>query len=138
MGDKITHAGDSSGSVNIIGDKNKVSARTHIFPAPNAPSDVNVREELEALKAILAELSVHDQGKLERAIEDAEDEAKKEAPDKDEIGEALSRVTKYSKDAEGLSASIEKIGPRMVRLVSWLGPKWNGLLEALGVAAGGA
>ena len=136
MGNKITNSGNSAGSVNIIGNKNRVTVSANDYGGFVDPSDVDVKAEIEALRVALAALNSPEQGKLDRAMEDAVEEAEKESPDKEEVGSALERATKYAKEANSLSEHIEKIAPRMVRLASWLGPRWHYILATLGIATG--
>jgi hypothetical protein len=69
---------------------------------------VDVKAELAALREALAGLQrVPDRGKLERAMQDAVEEAAKPEPDKEEVGGAVERVVKYAKDA-AISLSTPK------------------------------
>ncbi|AXS42786.1 hypothetical protein D1F64_21420 [Breoghania sp. L-A4] len=99
-----------------------------------APETVDVAGELAALRALLAEMRVPDAGKLDRALQDAEEEAAKPQPDKDEVGGALERVIKYAKAADDFSGHAEKLQQRIAPLVSWLGANWHRIAIAVGIA----
>jgi hypothetical protein len=100
---------------------------------PLPPADqVDVKAELAALREALAVLQkVPDRGKLDRAIKDASDEAKKPEPDKEELGGALERAVKYAKAAGDFTENAGKLLPRLAALASWLGPVGHGLLSML-------
>lgn len=85
-----------------------------------------------ALRQALAELkNVPDRGKLDRAFEDAADEAAKPKPDKEEIGGALERVFKYMKAAGDFTENAGKLLPPLTALAAWLGPLGHQLLSVL-------
>ncbi len=85
-----------------------------------------------ALRQALAELkNVPDRGKLDRAFEDAADEAAKPKPDKEEIGGALERVFKYMKAAGNPTENAGKLLPPLTALAAWLGPLGHQLLSVL-------
>src|SRR5687767_10562120 len=72
---------DAIGSQIVTGDENVVTSSGQRITLP-APESVDIRNELVELRAILAGLKAPDAGKLERALDDAEDEVKKDDPDK--------------------------------------------------------
>lgn len=75
-----------------------------------------------------------DAGKLDRALQDAEEEAGKAEPDKDEVGSAIERAVKYAKGASDFSAQVEKLAPRLAALASWLGDNWLKILALAGIS----
>jgi hypothetical protein len=120
--------------VNVTGDRNIVS--TTMKPPPPPADQVDVKAELAALREALAELKkVPDRGKLDRAVEDAADEAAKPEPDKEEVGGALERAVKYAKAAEDFGEQAEKLAPRLAALAAWLGPLGHGLLRMAGLSS---
>ena len=127
-------ARDITGASIVTGDHNTVT--TTMKHAPLPPADqVDVKAALMALREALAELKkVPDRGKLDRAIEDAADEAAKPEPDKEEVGDALERAVKYAKAAEDFGEHAEKLLPRLAALASWLGPVGHSLLSMVGLA----
>jgi hypothetical protein len=79
-------ARDITGSSIVTGDHNTVSTTMKQVPLPPA-DQVDVKAELAALREALAGLQkVPDRGKLDRAVEDAADEAAKPEPTKRRSG----------------------------------------------------
>ncbi len=107
-------ARDITGSSIVTGDHNTVTTTMKQVPLPPA-DQVDVKAELAALREALAALkNVPDRGKLDRAIEDAADEADKPEPDKEEVGGALERAVKYAKAADDFGDHAEKLLPRLL------------------------
>jgi hypothetical protein len=125
-------ARDIIGSVVTTGDNNTTTTTITVTLPP--ADKVDLAAELAALKQALAALRTPEQGKIERALADAQDEAKKPAPDKEEIGGALERAVKYAKGAEDFGAQAEKLAPRIAALASWLGDKGQKLLALAGLS----
>jgi hypothetical protein len=95
---------------------------------------VDLKAELAALRASLADLRVPDRRKLDNALEDAEIEGAKLTPDKEEIAGAVGRVARYAKAADDFSERVEKMAPRIGALAAWLGPLGKTVLGAFGIA----
>jgi hypothetical protein len=128
-------ARDITGSSVVTGDQNTVTTTMRQVPLP-AADQVDVKAELAALREALAALNkVPDRGKLDRALEDAADEAEKPEPDKDEVGGALGRVVKYAKAADDFGDHAEKLLPRLAALAAWLGPVGHSLLSMVGLSS---
>ncbi len=124
-------ARDITGSSVVTGDHNTVTTTMKQYPLPPA-DQVDVQAELMALREALAALQkVPDRGKLDRAVEDAADEAAKPAPDKAELGGALERAVKYAKAADDFGDHAAKLVPRLAALAAWLGPAWHHLPSLL-------
>ena len=94
---------------------------------------VNVGAELAALREVLQALNMPDAGKMERALADAEEEAAKVEPDKEEIGTAVERAVKYARQAGDFGEHVTKIASHLGPLVSWLGSNWKRILSAAGI-----
>ncbi|MDA4847974.1 hypothetical protein [Hoeflea poritis] len=133
-GDRSVKAGNAVGSQIITGDNNTAIMKGITVQWPQA-ENVSIADEIAALKADLASLRSPEQSKLERALEDASEEAGKAEPDKDEIGGAIERVIKYAKKADDLSSQAEKLAPRFAAIIAWLGPTWNKLAGMIGLGA---
>jgi hypothetical protein len=69
-----------------------------------------------------------------RALDDAEEEARKPEPDKDEIGAALRRALDYAKKGSGFAEEVAKLAPHVRDAVGWLGAGWHKLLPLVGLA----
>jgi len=124
--------GSVTGSQVITGDDNKAEMRHVTVTFPPA-DEVDVRAELAALRGALSALTTQEAGKCVRALDDAEEEAAKAEPDKDEIGNALERALKHARTASDFADQAERIGQRLAPLIAWLGDNWK---AALGKAAG--
>jgi hypothetical protein len=126
-------AGSIIGSSVVTGDSNSVTT-TYTRTTLPSPETVDVRAELAALRAVLAGLHVAERGKLDRAMEDATEEAAKAEPDKQDIGAYLTIAAKVAKTADDFSDRVEKLLPRIAALGSWLGLDGHALLAAFGLA----
>jgi hypothetical protein len=128
--DRSVHAQNITGASIVTGDSNTVTATIHVtLPPAHA---VDPKSELAALKKILDALNVPERGKLDRAMQDAEEEAAKPNPDKDEIGGAVKRVLKAAKGANEFAEQAEKLAPRIAALAAWVGPAGHALLSLVG------
>ena len=133
MGERNVSIGrDAIGGQIVTGDHNVVTSSGQRITLP-APDSVDIRKELAELRAILTGLSAPEAGKLGRALDDAEEEVKKDKPDKDEVGGAIERAVKYAKGASDFSEQVEKLTPRLKAVCGWLGQNWYKLLAAVGI-----
>jgi hypothetical protein len=123
-GNRSVKTRDITGSQVITGDRNRASMRGTTIALP-PPESVDLRRELAALQAALAAMQVPERGKLDRALQDATEEAAKPEPEKDEIGEALDRVVRYAERAGDFAENASKLQPILAALASWLGPAWH-------------
>jgi hypothetical protein len=126
------NVGGNATGVFITADHSTVTATVQVTLPP--PGTVDPRAELAALHAALAALPMPDRGKLDRALQDAEEEAAKPDPDKAEIGNALQRVLQIAKGANDFAGQVDTLAPRIAALVSWLGPVGRGLLSLAGIS----
>lgn len=130
-GDRSVSIGrDARDNVIVTGDRNRVTLKPVVPPPPDS---VDVKAELAALREALAKLSAPDAGKIDRAVDDAEDELRKPEPNKDQIGQALDRAIGYAQKAEGFAGAAEKLVPHIVKVAGWLGTAGAALLKAFGL-----
>lgn len=136
MGDhsnrSVSIGGNATGSVIQTGDHNQASMQFTQTTLPAAET-VDIRKEFAALRELLGQLSVPDQKKLDRALEDAQDELNKPQPDRHEIGGALERALKYAQQAEGFASVAVKLQGHVANAVAWLGDNWHKLLRLVGL-----
>ena len=134
MGDRSISVGsDMIGGSAVTGDQNVVHTK---YQAVLPPAEtVDIKAEVSALREFLTALGVPEQAKLERALADAEEEAAKPEPNRDEVGAALDRALKYAKQANGFAEQINKLKPHLEAACSWLGQNWHKLLAAAGLGA---
>ncbi|ETD90668.1 hypothetical protein ACTTAL_10470 [Rhodobacter capsulatus] len=132
--DRSVQAGrDIMGSLITTGDGNMVQMRD-VSVTLTSGDDVDIGAELAGLRQALMALQASDQGKIDRALQDAEEEARKAEPDKDEIGSAVERAVKYAKGASDFGENVGKIADQLAPVVSWLGNNWTGILSIAGIA----
>ena len=132
--DRSVKAGrDIVGSLITTGDGNMVQMRD-VSVTLTSGDDVDIGAELAGLRQALMALKASDQGKIDRALQDAEEEARKAEPDKDEIGSAVERAVKYAKGASDFGENVGKIADQLAPVVSWLGNNWTGILSIAGIA----
>jgi hypothetical protein len=128
---------DAVGNVMVAGDRNRVDARIEAKPAKAAlppAGSVDIGKELTQIRAVLKRLGGEQAGKVGRALDDAEEEARKPEPDKDEVGAALGRALDYAKKGSGFAEEVAKLAPHVKNAVGWLGENWHKLLAVVGLA----
>jgi hypothetical protein len=118
------------GSTIVTGDSNVVATHYRAARLPPAES-VDMGAELQALRKLLTGLHTADRPTIGRALDDADDELAKPAPEKDEVGKALERAVKYAKGANDFAAHAAKLAPHIMAACAWLGSKWHALLAAV-------
>ena len=128
----VSIGGDATSNVIQTGDNNTASLQFTQTTLPPAET-VDLQAEFTALRQILSELKAPDQKKIDRALEDAEDEIAKPEPDREEIGQALDRALKYAQQAEGFATTAGKLQTHITNTVSWLGDNWHKLLAIVGL-----
>ncbi|MEX1028200.1 MAG: CHAT domain-containing protein [Candidatus Paceibacterota bacterium] len=128
----VSIGGNVTGSANVTGNHNVTSlqfTQTTLPPAQN----VDIQAELSALRDLLRQLPSADANKIERALEDAEDEAQKSDPDRDEVGAAVARALKYAQQADAFAGTAASLQGHISNVVSWLGDNWHKLLPLVGL-----
>lgn len=125
-------AGDAAGNVVITGDSNKVTARVNSQfskeELPN-PKAVDIGYELQQIRALLRDAALPESGKVNRALDDAQEEVKRPAPDKDEVGKALTRALDYAKKGGKLAKGLGKLAPHIKSAAAWLGETWYHIIS---------
>lgn len=133
---RVSIGRDAVGNVITTGDKNVVEAHVtaakHETPLAD-PATIDVAKELAAIRAILMSLASEHAKKIDRALDDASEEAEKPSgADKDELGKALERALTYAKSASAFAAVATQLAPHVTNAVAWLGDTWKALLTHLG------
>lgn len=129
----VSIGGSMTNGAIITGDSNTASIQVQQAALPQLES-VNIQAELIVLREVLAQLQAPDQRKIERALEDAEEELKKPEPNKDEVGQALERALNYAQKANGFAEAINKLRPHVEKAAVWLGEHWHKLLPLVRLA----
>ena len=128
---------DANGSIMVAGDNNRIDAR---IQAPQARTSlppagtIDIGQELAQIRAVLARIGGENAGKIQRALDDATDEANRPDPNRDEVGRALDRALVYAKGSTGFAEEVSKLAPRVKNAVGWLGASWHKLLAIVGLA----
>lgn len=132
----VSIGGNVSGSGIVTGDSNVVNVSYQKITLPD-PGSVSIKDELAALRAILAELQTSDADRrwIGRALDDAE--AELEIPEaeqeRDLIGGAMERAIQYAEKVEGFAEKVEKLKPHVKNAAAWLGQNWHKLLSVVGL-----
>jgi hypothetical protein len=96
MGDKNVYVGGNMiGGAAVTGDHNVTTVTYRKVTLP-PPDSIDIRAELAALKDLLIGLDTEDRQKIANALGEAESDAAKQHPDKNEIGGALERALGYA------------------------------------------
>jgi hypothetical protein len=120
-------ARDISNSSIVTGDHNKVTNSVTV----TRDVSVDLLAEIQALRRLFEGLQGAEAGKLSRALDDAEEEAKKPEPDPAEIEGAVGRALKYAKGANDFAEQIEKAQPRLEQIAKWIGVGVTALMGIL-------
>jgi TIR domain len=131
----INVGGDAIGNVMNTGDNNWITATVDpsLTKTAQPPAhSVDINQELEHIRSLLKKVGSGDIGKIGRALDDASEEARKSAPDKEEVGKAVDRALGYAKKADGFASTAAQLAPHLRNVVAWLGPNWRKLLSTLG------
>ena len=132
MGNNTIKVGGNVTGTFVAGDANRVESPVTQVTLPD-PATVRIAEELAGLRAILGTLNSADAAKLGRALDDAEEEASKAAPDKNEVGSAVERALKIAGKASEFAENTSKLLPYVKGTVAWLGSNWTRLLPLVGL-----
>ena len=131
---KVKIGDDAKGVAIVHGEGNLTDVKYVEVNLPPAES-VNIHQELQALRSIMARLQSADQAKIDNRLEEAIDEAWQDEPDKDGVSRALEGAIKYAKKANDFSEVVEDLIPRISKVCGWLGKYGGGLLGLMGLAA---
>jgi hypothetical protein len=134
-GDRSVHAGrDIVGSAIATGDGSTATVRfTQVALPP--PESVDIAKEIAAIRAALGALQGEHASRIGNALAEAEEEAARPAPDRDEIGKALGRALDYAQKSAGFAEQVAKLAPHVTNAAAWLGASWHRLLAVVGLAA---
>lgn len=134
MGNRnVDIGGNMIGGAAVTGDNNVVDVRYRKVTLPSADR-IDIRAELAALKDLLLGLNTEDRRKIANALAEAESDAAKPQPDKNEIGGALERALGYAGKAADFGEKAGKIATHVQNAVGWLGDHWHKLLPLVGLA----
>jgi hypothetical protein len=132
LGNNTIKVGGNATGTFVAGDKNWVQSAVTQPSLPD-PSKVRIAEELAGLRAIFGQLNSVEAAKLGRALDDAEEEARKPTPDKNEVGSAVERALRIAGKASDFAENTSKLLPYVKGAVAWLGSNWIRLLPLIGL-----
>ncbi|WP_008316935.1 hypothetical protein [Leptolyngbya sp. PCC 6406] len=113
----------------MTGDSNTVTVNFQQAALPE-PETVDIQAEIQALRAILAEL---DDPIVAGVAQKLEQEAAKPEPDKGAIAKTLETGLAYAKDLAGFGDAIDKLRPHVEATAGWLGKHGHKLLPLVGL-----
>ncbi len=125
------HSGPIIGSVVVAGSGNTINAKLRVAlegKPPPAADPIDIHVEFAELRKILEQLQTPDQGKIRRALDDADEELAKPEANKVEVGSALKRALDYAGKVASLGNEAVKLAPHIHKLAEWLGTEWSTLL----------
>jgi hypothetical protein len=131
----INIGGNSIGSTNTTGDNNVVFTSYQKVTLP-APETVDINATLAALREALGELTLKgsDFARISKSLDEAEQEAQSDEPDKQSIGSHVEKALDIAKTANGFVDTCKELGPHVASAASWLGENWYKLLPLVGYA----
>lgn len=95
--------------------------------------DDDLLKYINELRDFLMSFEQSSNRKLENAMNEAQEEASKPQPDKNELAESLERAVKYVKNAESFVGNTKQLANHLSPIVSWLGSSGMKLIEAASI-----
>jgi hypothetical protein len=132
LGNNSIKVGGNATGTFVAGNENRVESVVKQVSLSD-PSTIRISDELAGLRAILGQLNSAEAAKLRRALDDAEEEAGKPTPDKNEVGSAVERALKIANQASDFADHTSKLLPYVKGTVAWLGANWIRLLPLVGL-----
>lgn len=118
----ISIGGSVSQSSVVAGDQNEVRQSWEVRAvAPKEGQSEEIIRSLRELRELVARLDTADRAKLARALDDAQEEAEKATPDKEEVAGALQRVVKYAKAAKDIGQVVSELQGPLSIIADWIG-----------------
>jgi hypothetical protein len=118
----VSVGGSVSQSAVVAGDQNKVQLTREVpVGLPSEMATEEIMQALQTLRELLERLDTTDRGKIVRALDDAQEEAQKPTPDKEEMAGAMERVVKYAKTAHGIGEVVVEIQRPLSIIAGWIG-----------------
>ncbi len=115
----------------VTGDHNTVTVSGG--GSPPAEEAIDIAAELTAIRRLLETLETPDQGKIGRALADADDDADRDEPDRDQVARSLDRAIEYASKAHGFAAAVAGLRPHLENAAAWLGTYGPHLARTIGL-----
>ena len=100
-----------------------VATATFTEAAPPDPT-IDIRAAIAALRDELAQMPGIERKALNR-LDEAQDEAVKPEPKREEVKNLVAQATSYASQATGFAEAAEKLKPHIVQIAGWLGTAWQ-------------
>jgi hypothetical protein len=126
-GPTFTAGRDNKGAF-AIGAGSVATMSETIAPDPN----VNIMAALAALRDIMNNVPGIEKKVLTR-LDEAQDEAAKPAPKRDEVKSLVAQATNYARDAAGFAEAAERLNPHLRQIAAWVGSTWQSWAPTLGL-----
>jgi hypothetical protein len=118
----VSIGGSVRQSALVAGDRNKVElAREATSGAPKETGTEEIIRAIVAARKHLEKLDTTDRGKIATALDDAQEEAQKPTPDKEEVAGMLERAVKYAKTANGIGEVVVELKRPLSTIAEWVG-----------------
>jgi hypothetical protein len=124
----VTVGGNVVGSAIAAGDHN---VQTVTFSGSDAAEREAVLSALQAIAAALGELKGAAANSAQREAAAAVEAAKKQDPDKSEIGQALDTALGAARKVDEFAAIAGRLLPLVTSVATWLGGQWASLAMLL-------
>ena len=97
-------------------------------PDPN----VDIMAALIALRDIMKNVPGIESKVLTR-LDEAQDEAAKSAPKREEVRSLVAQATNYARDAAGFAEAAERLIPHLRHIAAWVGSTWQTWAPTIGL-----
>lgn len=98
------------------------------FPSPDS---VDLKKQLELLRNCVERLDLTDKNAAASDINELQIQIKESEPDKEKMGNALTRIAGYVKKSSIDLATKESLKACFIQFAAWLGSNWHNLVLLL-------
>jgi hypothetical protein len=118
----VSIGGSAGQSALVAGDRNEIRLTLETMSHASRETDrVEITNAIRTLRELLEKLDAKDRGKIQRALADAEEEAQRPKPDKEEVAGALERVVTYAKTADSIGDVVVELKRPLSIIADWVG-----------------
>jgi hypothetical protein len=133
----VSIGGFVSQSALVAGDRNEIRLTPETMSHTSRETDrVEITHAIRTLRELLEKLDTKDRGKIQTALADANEEAQRPKPDKEEVAGALERLVKYAKTANNIGEVVVELKRPLSIIAHWVGTTvpiaavWSGAVES--------
>jgi ABC-type transporter Mla subunit MlaD len=118
----VSIGGFVSQSALVAGDRNEIRLTPETMSHTSRETDrVEITHAIRTLRELLEKLDTKDRGKIQTALADANEEAQRPKPDKEEVAGALERLVKYAKTANNIGEVVVELKRPLSIIAHWVG-----------------